>query len=89
MHLAHVEPAQIANGDFLRTAIKFANTERRDSEFILHTVAVMRTLFGETGFTEMHIAPRHAADQRELTAGHRLRFILADAEVLRQPEQQL
>lgn len=49
----------------------------------------MRALLGEPGFDKMHITPRQPIDQRELAAAHGLRFVLADAEVLRQAEQKL
>jgi len=79
-----VEALQIADGDLIRAAIEFTHAQRGDAERILHTVAVMLMLLDKARLAEMHIAPGHPTDQRELASAHVLGFGFADAEVLRQ-----
>jgi hypothetical protein len=50
---------------------------------------MMLAFLNQSGFAEMHIAPRQPANQRELIAGHILRFVFADVELFRQTIHQL
>lgn len=68
----------------LWASIEFAHPQRGDAKFVLCAGAVMLKFLDKARLTEMHIAPGHPADQRELVTGHLLSFFFADAEVLRQ-----
>lgn len=89
MDPAAIEAHQIADREIVGAFVEFAHAQRRDAEGVLHVVGRVLPPGDKPGLAEMHITPRHAADQRELVAAHVLGFVLADAEVLRQPVEHL
>ncbi len=89
MHPAAIEPLQIADRQPFRAAVEFTDAKRGDAKRVVHAVIGMRLLFNEARLTEVNVAPRQPADQRELAAAHLLGFFLGDVEVPGQLEHQL